>query len=159
MAASPVSSELLGATGNLRLSGAGVSASLALDSEVQDRLTTSLNKAAETSKPDRVFLRLEGIRSSHDGIPFTVYLGTSDGHEYRAGLVTLFGASQASEPDGDHAGDGMTQVMDVSPIIDQLHAADALKAGALRVRLAPRHPVPDSVDLTVGRISLYRQSS
>jgi tyrosinase len=158
MAAAPTSSELLGATGAVRLSGAQASAPLALDREVSNRLTTSLVNAQETAKPDRVFLRLEQIKTSHDGIPFTVYLDTPDGQEHRAGLVTLFGASQASEPDGEHGGEGMTRVIEVSRIIDELHAADALKGGALRVRLVPRYPVPDAVDLSIGRISLYRQS-
>ena len=157
MAAAPKTSELMGATGALRISGTEATASLPIDTAARTRLTASFAAAAQTAKPDRVFLRLENIKTDHDGIPLTVYLGLPDGTEHRAGLVTLFGASQASQADGDHAGNGMTKVMEVSRIIDQLHARDALKAGTLRVRVVPRHAVPASADLSIGRISLYRR--
>jgi tyrosinase len=158
MAAPPKNAELLGATAGLRVSGAEANTTLTLDNDVRNRLTASLTAARQTAKPDRVFLRLEKIKSDHDGIPFVVYLGLPGGEEHRAGLITLFGVSQASQPGGEHAGEGMTRVIEVSNIIDRLHAADALKAGTLRVRVVPRHPVPDSANLSIGRISLYRQS-
>ena len=69
----------------------------------------------------------------------------------------LFGLRQASSAGGDHAGDGMTHVIEVSQIIDQLHARGALDAGKLTVRVVPRHPVPDEAGLSIGRISLYRR--
>ena len=158
MATEPKTSELIGATASLRVSGAEASATLPIDSGVRQRVTESLASASPAAPPDRVFLRLENIKSSNDGVPFVVYLGLPDGTEHKAGLVTLFGASQASTASGDHAGDGMTHVMEVSDIIDRFHAADALDAGTLRVRVVPRHPVPESVDLSIGRISLYRRS-
>ena len=51
----------------------------------------------------------------------------------------------------------MTHVIEVSQIIDQLHARGALDAGKLTVRVVPRHPVPDEAGLSIGRISLYRR--
>jgi tyrosinase len=158
MAAASNTSELMGATGALRVSGADASASLSLDSGVHRRFAASLAASPETARPDRVFLRLENIKSNSDGVPLAVYIGLPDGTEHKAGNVSLFGVAQASQAGGAHAGDGMTHTIEVSSIIDRLHAQGALEAGKLTVRVVPRHPVPDSVGLSIGRISLYRRS-
>ena len=157
MAAAPKTSELMGATGALRISGAEAKTSLSIDSGVRHKFAASLAAAPQTAKPDRVFLRLENIKSNNEGVPLAVYLGLPDGTEHKAGNVSLFGLRQASSADGDHAGDGMTHVIEVSQIIDQLHARGALDAGKLTVRVVPRHPVPDEAGLSIGRISLYRR--
>lgn len=157
MAAAPKTSELMGATGALRVSGAEARTSLSIDSGVHRRFAASLAAAPQTAKPDRVFLRLENIKSNNEGVPLAVYVGLPDGTEHMAGSVSLFGLRAASQPSGDHAGDGMTHVIEVSKILDQLHARGALEAGKLTVRVVPRHPVPDSAGLSIGRISLYRR--
>ena len=66
--------------------------------------------------------------------------------------------SEAARAGGEHAGDGLTHVLEISDIVDRLHAADALKAGTLSISVVPRHSVPESAGLSIGRISLYRQS-
>jgi tyrosinase len=157
MATAPKTSELMGATGVLRVSGAEAKTSLSIDSGVHRRFAASLAAAPQTAKPDRVFLRLENIKSNNEGVPLAVYVGLPDGTEHMAGSVSLFGLRAASQPSGDHAGDGMTHVIEVSKILDQLHARGALEAGKLTVRVVPRHPVPDSASLSIGRISLYRR--
>jgi hypothetical protein len=52
-----------------------------------------------------------------------------------------------------HAGDGLTFVF------EPLHLAGALNVSQLRVRLVPTKPVPEAVQISVGRISIFRQST
>jgi tyrosinase len=165
MAAPNRTVELMGANaGSLRVTGAAASTSIALDQGVRNRVAASLVAAKETARPDRVFLNLENIKAKNDGITFSVYIGLPEGAdpakhpECKAGNVTLFGASEAARAGGEHAGDGLTHVLEISDIVDRLHAADALKAGTLSISVVPRHSVPESAGLSIGRISLYRQS-
>jgi tyrosinase len=58
-----------------------------------------------------------------------------------------------------HAGDGLTFVLEITHIIDSLHLAGALNVSEFRVRLVPRRPVPEAAQVSVGRISLFRQGS
>jgi tyrosinase len=74
-----------------------------------------------------------------------------------AGSVALFGLRRASAKDGQHGGEGLTFVLDFTPLIDQLHLANALDVDSLRVNVVPDRPLPDKTEVTVGRISLYRQ--
>jgi len=65
---------------------------------------------------------------------------------------------KATEADAQHAGDGLTFVLEITDVIDKLHLDGALNANQLHVRLVPRLPVPDAAQISIGRISVYRQS-
>jgi tyrosinase len=60
---------------------------------------------------------------------------------------------------GEHAGDGLTFVLEITHIIDALHLASALNVSQLRVRLVPIKPVPEAAQISIGRISIFRQST
>jgi tyrosinase len=161
--------ELVGAsTQGLRVSGREAHAALALDPGVQRKVTQSLRAAtaaAAPAAPDRVFLNLENVRGLHDGTAFKVYLNVPDGADpaqfptHLAGSIALFGVRKASLADDKHAGHGLTFVLEITRVIDALHLAGALDAGQLHVRLVPRKPVADEDQITIGRISVYRQSA
>jgi tyrosinase len=162
--------ELLGANSqSIRLTGTEARTSLALDSGVKNKVASSLAAArtaaatAAPAAPDRVFLNLENVRGLNDATSFSVYVNVPDGEdparhpELKAGSIGLFGVSKASAADGDHAGAGLTYVLDISRIVDALHLSGALDAGQIHVRLVPRRAVPDSAQISIGRISVYRQ--
>lgn len=155
--------ELLGAnTRSLRLAGAGASDRVALDSAVLGKVAASL-RAAARSAPDRVFLNLENVRGVNDAVNFSVYINVPADEdparhpELKAGSIALFGVSKATLVDDKHAGNGLTFVLEITRIIDNLHLAGALKVAELPVRLVPRKPVPEAAQISIGRISLFRQ--
>ncbi|WER50524.1 tyrosinase family protein [Cupriavidus sp. WKF15] len=160
--------ELLGANKEaVRLVGSKAETAVALDASISGKVAASLQAiaAAAPSAPDRVFLNLENVRSNNDAVAFKVYVNLPSSAdpaqhpELQAGSIALFGASSASVADDTHAGDGLTYVLDISHIIDAMHLAGNFPVGALSVRLVPVHPVPESANVTVGRVSVFRQGN
>jgi tyrosinase len=158
--------EKLGASqGSLSLTGSGASASVQLDHAVRNKVTSSFGMAAGSAEPDRIFLNLENIRGVNDATVLNVYVNVPAGDdpakhpELKAGSVGLFGLRKASAMDGPHAGDGLTLVVEITHVIDTLHLRGALNVNELHVSLVPLKPVPDKTPISVGHISIFRQSS
>ena len=160
--------ELLGANNqSLRVTGSEARAAVALDPVVRQKVAASLRSVAgpTPNAPDRVFLNLENVRGLHDSTTFKVYINVPEGGDpakhpdHLAGSVALFGARKATLVDGKQAGDGLTFVIEITHIVDALHLSGALDAGQLHVRLVPVRPVPDAAQVSIGRISVFRQSS
>jgi tyrosinase len=162
--AGPKKVELLGVnTQSLKVSGTDARTSVKLDSAVRQKVSASLT-AAGPAAPDRIFLNLENVRGLHDATAFSVYINVPDGDDPRshpdhlAGSIALFGVRKATKVDDKHAGNGLTFVLEISHVIDKLHLAGALNANEIHVRLVPRHPVPEAAKVSIGRISIFRQS-
>ena len=165
--------ELVGANARpLAITGSDVSTSVQLDAGVRRKVSASLNKVAlaaapapspQAVEPDRIFLNLENIRGLAGEAILDVYVGLPDGanpadHPERlAGSAALFGLRKASIPDEEHAGQGLTFVLEITTIIDALHLNNALDVDALNVRIVPRMPVPDEANVSIGRVSVFRQ--
>src|SRR5215813_7620613 len=158
--------ERLGASkAALSLTGSGASASVQLDHAVRGKVASSFGMAPSGPSPDRIFLNLENVRGANDATSFTVYLNVPEGDdpakhpELKAGSVGLFGLSKASAMDGPHAGDGLNFTIEITHVIDTLHLRGALNVDQLHVTLVPRKPVPDKTPVSIGHISIYRQSA
>ena len=82
---------------------------------------------------------------------------SADHPDQLAGSIAPFGLRQASEDDGEHAGQGLTFVLEITDIVDQLQLEDSFDVDDLEVRLVPVAPDADDADVTIGRISIYRQ--
>ncbi|MBP1851056.1 tyrosinase family protein [Rhizobium halophytocola] len=121
--------------------------------------------APEAPRDHRMLLNLENIRSSRDGIVVDVYFNLPAGEkgaervDLHAGSFGLFGARKASNPEGEQAGNGVTEILDVTDVMSSLENKGEMQGGEVEVHLVPRHPVPDEAPITVERISLYRQPS
>jgi tyrosinase len=61
--------------------------------------------------------------------------------------------------DGEHGGEGLTFVLDITNIIDNLFLDNALDTDSLDVKIVPNQAVPDNAEITVGRVSVYRQGN
>jgi tyrosinase len=166
--AGPKTVELLGANAqSLRVSGTEARTSLTLDAAVKSKVTTSLESAAAATRPapDRIFLNLENVRGANDATAFNVYINVPEGDdpakhpELKAGTIALFGVRKATMADAKHAGDGLTFVLEITHVIDTLHLAGALNVSQLNVRLVPVNPVPEAAQISIGRISVFRQST
>ncbi len=165
--------ELVGATTEpVSLRGTGASSQVQLDSDMRRKVTASLaatpamaDAVATPAQPDRVFLNLENVRGLSDAVVFRVYVGVPQGAdpaahpELLAGTVAPFGMTKASRSDDEHAGQGLTFVLEITDIVDGLHLANSFDVERLPVRIVPDHPVPDEAAITIGRISIFRQGS
>ncbi len=147
------SAELVGAhDGALRIKSSGARATVQLDSSVRGKVSESLAKASEVDLPDNVYLRLENVRGTRDSYILNVSV-----NQQSAGSVALFGLRRATLKDGQHGGGGLNFVLDITNIVDNLFLDNTLDADSLDVRIVPNNTVPDNEEITVGRISVYRQ--
>jgi tyrosinase len=151
--------ELVGATqGAIPLEGAEIRATVAMDSAPRKRVIKSLSAvSADAPEPDRVYLHLENIRGTNDATRLAVYVDAPQGAEYVAGHVALFGVREASEPDGGHAGHGLSLVLDITNAVDQMHLKKAFDVDHLSVRIVPNRPITKDEKISIGRISIYRE--
>ncbi len=156
--------ELVGANeGALAITGAGARTTVKLDADVRRNVSASLASASETAQPDRVYLNLENIRGTHDAAVLSVYINLpegaspSDHPELFAGSVGLFGLRRASLKDGQQGGQGLSFVLEITKIVDALFLGNALDVDSLQVRIVPHRAIPEQADITVGRVSIYRQ--
>lgn len=123
------------------------------------RLTTTL----EASQPLRAYLNLEQIKGN--GMPgnYEAFVRKPGGPEYLAGLVTTFGLERASRSEDGHGGNGLTRVLDISSLIDELDLRTGEPTNVqVRLRKVDRPiegeppPYDTSGDtVTIGRISVY----
>ena len=151
----------------LRITGKDeVRAQVRMDQPALRRMTANLAAAspldvAPTAAPDRVFLNLENVRSPSDATVLQVYVNIPEGAnpadfpERLAGSVGLFGARQATAPDGEHGGAGLTFVLEITHVVNDLHLQNDL--GGLDVRIVPFDHVPEEAEVRVGRVSIFRQ--
>ena len=167
----PKKTELLGASAKpLRIEGTASESPVKLDSVVRRKAVRSMAmamaapKAAEPSLPDKVFLKLENVRGTFDATVLSVYVNLPekakprDSQQYLAGNVALFGLNRASAKDGQHAGEGLTFILGITRIADELNLKNALDVDSLRVTIVPNRALPKDAQITVGRISVFRQA-
>ena len=156
--------ELVGASaGPLSISGSSAHTSVQLDAGVRSKVSASLVAAAQGTQPDRVFLNLENVRGLVDSTAFRVYVGLppganpADHPERLAGSIALFGVRKATVADEEHAGKGLTFVLEITNIVDALHLNNAFDVGSLDVQIVPVRPVPQEAQISIGRVSIFRQ--
>lgn len=158
--------ELIGASdGEVRVSGR-TRAEVKLDEAGVAPLRSSLARAAAagagaTEEPARVFLKVEGVRGTADAAVYYVYVDVppnarpADYPDRLAGTLSLFGVSDASAPEGPHAGNGFNQVFEISGIVDALHlSGDDL--ARLDVQFVPSNPASEASTFAVRRISVFK---
>lgn len=166
--AQPMPTELVGAfRQTLRVGPTPVSASVPLDKPTAQKTVASLSRAAAgmeaASEPDRIFVNIENIRGKNDAAAFYVYVNLPENADpkaypdHRARAITLFGVEQASRPDGKHAGNGLTEVVEITDVVDRLHAKGVLADDQIKVSLVPANDIQMQDDISVGGISVYRQ--
>jgi tyrosinase len=168
--ASPKTTELVGANkSSVRIGGNATDTRVELDTAARDKLSATLSlrpmaDAAAPNPPDRVFLALENITSATDAGVFQVYVNLPQGAdpdkhpENLAGVVSLFGARAASNPDGPHAGNGLTRTLEITELVDALHLKGALDVQHLDVKFVPQTPMSVNDEVDVQHVRVYRQS-
>ncbi|MHC5763715.1 tyrosinase family protein [Nostoc sp.] len=160
--------ELLGANSvKLDLTGRTVSTQVRLDNAMMRKIERSFTtfEASESSiqEPDRIFLNIENIRSAKDGAVIDVYINLPSGADpanhpdLYAGSIAFFGVRKASLSDQPHGGRGVTEVLDITHIIDALYLSKGLEVPNLQVQFFSRDELTPDDNVTVERVSVYRQ--
>ncbi|HEU0052534.1 MAG TPA: tyrosinase family protein, partial [Longimicrobium sp.] len=125
------------------------------------RAVAAAADAAPTVSPERVFLNLENVRGLADHTTFRVYVNVPEGAnpadypDHLAGNIALFGVRAATAEAEEHGGAGLTFVLEITRIVNALHLDGSLDT--LDVRIVPTKPVPEEAQITIGRVSVYRQ--
>jgi len=166
--AGPQAAELIGANASaVRLEGGMVETRVPMDRDATRKVASSFRSEALSSgapkEPDRVFLNLENIKGANDAAVFYVYVNLpqnanpQDHPEHLAGVVSLFGVKKATRPDDAHGGNGINEVLEITDLVDTLHLNNALNLDHLTVRFVPRTNIRPEDNISVGRVSVYRQ--
>lgn len=146
-------SELIGANrGSLELSSRGIRTKVVLDKTAFGRTQNSFLEASVTRLPDYVYLQMENVKGGMDANTLEVLV-----NERPAGYISLFGLRNASNKDGRHGGQGLTFIFDITNIIDELYLEKSLDLDSLDVIILPEDEIPDGLEITVGRIGIYRE--
>ncbi len=161
----PKKTELVGANkGTLRIKGPVTHTVVKLDSGVRRKVIKSLANASEIALPDNIYLKVENVRGSFDAAVLGVYVNLpdktklADKGKYRAGSLALFGLRRASAKGGPHGGEGLTFLLDMTEIVDELYVAKELDVDSLDISILPNRAIPADATITIGRISVYRQT-
>jgi len=160
--------ELVGANDrSIQIGSEGIQTLVKFDQGVSRKIVDSLRAspsfAAGGGEPDRVFLNLENIRGVNDAAVLDVYVNLpkgarpEDNPHHLAGAVSLFGVRKATRPDSAHGGNGISQTMEITDIVDRLHLDNALDLDHLDVHIVPRTEIRPGDDISVQRVNVYRQ--
>jgi tyrosinase len=161
--------ELLGANEEGVTVQASAASQVRLDPSMRQKAAARLPapdaSGSGASTSDRVFLNLENVRGQSDASAFRVYVGVPYGEDPAAhpdrlaGTISPFGMRKASQPDSEHAGQGLTYVLDITKIASQLHAAGSFDVDHVPVQIVPVRQLPDEQKVSIGRISVFRQGT
>jgi len=97
----------------------------------------------------RVYLNIENITGSGAPTSYAVYVNVPQGdspqqhQELYAGLLPMFGLTEASRTDQTHNGSGLNYALEISDIIRTLEARSDWDPSKLRVTFVPEEVAPD----------------
>jgi tyrosinase len=156
----PREAEMLGAnSGELEIKGSGAHTIVRLSADAQRKLSARLSETKAAVAP--VYLGLENIRGTFDAAVLTAYINLpensrpSDHPNLMAESVGLYGLRMASVRREDNAGEGLTFIVEIIRILTELFASKSLDLEEIRVSILPDHPLPDSVTIRIGRVTIF----
>ena len=160
----PKEAELLGTnSGELELKGSGASTVVKLSTDGQRRVAALVGgPSAESS--GGVYLGLESVRGTFDAAVLNTYINLpedarpADHRDLMAESVGLYGLRRASTLQGENKSPGLTFLLDITQILTELLASKSLNSEKIRVTIVPDRPLPDSITIVVGRVSIFTTS-
>ena len=158
----PKEANLLGAnSGELEIKGSGASTVVRLSAERQRRLSALIGGPSAAESPGGVYLGLENVRGTFDAAVLNTYINlpenarASDHRNLLAESVALYGLRRATVLRGENAGQGLTFILEITRILIELFASKSLNAEEIRVSIVPDRPLPDSITIVIGRVSIF----
>jgi tyrosinase len=127
----------------------------------------AFRERGEGAQPRRVYLKVENVRGKEPAASgYLVYVNLPPGAEpatdpttyedRRVGQIWMFGVREASEPDGEHSGSGLTFSYDITGVVRHLQEAGEWDPERLQVALVPVLPgAAQGGDVSVGQVSLF----
>jgi tyrosinase len=159
-----VQPELVAATAQpVVLDSSEKTAHVAFHSQAAHAVRARLGAAA---RPLRTYLNLENVTGAGRLGMYDVYVDvppagqdSSDRPPLFAGLLSTFGVQKASRRDSPHGGSGITTVIDITDLVEQLRREGRWDEQRLHVTFKRRAParkaLPATSNLQVGRVSVY----
>jgi tyrosinase len=151
--------EMLGATSApVPLQGATTHASVPISAPMPPPEALSFG----APKANKLFLNLENVTSDGRPPPYDVYVnvpddGAVEDHEHlHVGRMPLFGVAEASKTTNKHTGSGLHYVFDITDVFGKLAEKPGFDASKVRVSFVPKG-VPTQANVSVGRVSIYKQ--
>jgi tyrosinase len=83
----------------------------------------------------------------------------ADHHNLLAESIGLYGMRMASTAQGEKASQGLTFIVEITAILTELCASKSLNLKEIRVSLLPDRPLPDSITIAIGRLSIFAMSA
>ncbi|HEV2806277.1 MAG TPA: hypothetical protein VGW57_15245 [Chthoniobacterales bacterium] len=155
----PKEAELLGAnSGELEIKGSGAHTTVKLSSNAQRKLSGILSG---TNAASPIYLGLENVRGTFDAAILSAFINLpenarpSDHRDLLAESVGLYGLRIASVGQEGNAGEGLTFIVEITQILIALFASRSFDPAEIRVSILTDRPLPDSVTITIGRVSIF----
>ena len=112
---------------------------------------------------ERIFLKLENIRGASSAGGLKAYVNAPAGSEQDlpqenvAGSAALFGLGSASKVDGQHGGNGITLIFDISDLARRLVDQGNFDPSNVRVKIVSAHSGGSADPITIERVSVLRE--
>ena len=153
--------ESLGETQDVLVERSGVETRIELEGAAVRRVLDGVTRAKKAGAAvARVSLSLDEIRGTLDPSVLTLSLTpvlrdrAAHPEPYRVGSIGLYGLRRASVAPAGGATRGLGYVLDVTPFFDQLATDPDAELDALMLSVRPRHALPDTAPITIGRIRI-----
>lgn len=137
---------------------------VSLDEVASAGAVTKMGAITPGEEVVRLYLALEGITGTAPSPQLSVYVNVPEGDnpddhpELRAGAPRLFGLNVASDPDGQHGGNGMAIKMDITDLAARLKAKGDFDLDHLRVTLVPGVGISADEPVSVDRVVVLKRS-
>jgi tyrosinase len=155
--------ELVAASAPVVLDAPQLTVPVAFHPQVAQAARARITAAA---RPPRAFLNLENVTGQGPLPKYDVYIDvppagqtTSNRSPLLAGSLSLFGVQAASDPAGPQGGSGITSVIEITPLVEQLRQEGRWDESRLHVTFMRRDASGAAAapvqNLQVGRVSVY----
>lgn len=158
----PNDAKLLGASVEaLEMRASRAQTIVRLSPEGQRKLASLISGASAETPAYSVYLGLENIRGDLDATVLAAYLNLPEGarpgdhRNLLAGSVGLYGLARASVSGNENGGQGLTFFLDITRIVIETKSPGAEQ---IRVTIVSSRPLPDSVTIVIGRVSIFTTS-
>ena len=156
---------MLGAnSGELEIKGSGATTVVSLSAEGQRKLSALIGGPSGAEWHGGVYLGLENVRGTFDAAVLNTYINLPEGARaadhlsLMAESVALYGLRRATILPGENAGHGLTFILEITGILTDLLASKSLDPKQIRVTIMPDRPLPDSVTITIRKVSIFATS-
>lgn len=139
----------------IRLSSSPTSVNVQIDPSA----AADTRAALAAGEPQRAYLNLENIVGGEKVSSYKVFVNAPENEPEAqanyAGLLPMFGLVEASRRDDPHGGSGLTYVLDITDIVNQLKQSNKWDDKNLQVTFVPKQGAQGGEGPQVGRVSLY----